>query len=873
MMRGRRHLRKAAWLWATIVVFVFFIPILASAYAPIRRGFMPNKGQLYDQQGKSNTAVRYALFTHGLNVQVNADGFSYDFWSSDSSATRYHRVEVVLHGARLPLDWRALNRLAGVFNVVDPYTPLKTHTVEHFERLYVKDVYPHIDLELVATESGMKYNFIVHPDGEMKDIVLDVAGAPAAIKDGTIAMQTIFGVVEEKVPYSFCQENGHEIDVQFFEKAPGRFGLEMNEKDTPLIAHQTLVIDPVPNRLWGSYWGGTSLEFVYGLTEDNLGNVYVCGVGTGSLSFTTSGAYQTVMAGLANDAFIFKFNSTGIIQWCTYYGGNNGETARAIAASGAGDLYVVGFTDSTSGIASTGAFRTTLAGGSDAFLVRFSAAGAYVWGTYIGGTSEDYLRAVHYDAAADVVIVGGHTKSASQASAGAHQTAHAGAGDGYVASFSPIGARNWATYCGGSGEDIVNGVHLNGAGNILIGGSTASLTGIATPGVHQTASGGANDGFMAVFSLTGVRSWGTYFGGSGTDLIKAVKIAYNGALVGVGETSSTNAIASAAAHQTVAGGGNDAMVAVLNASGTLAWSSYYGGAANDAANAVAIDTTNNVYLIGNTVSATAIATANAYQTTIAGGLDGFLAQFTQSGLRNWGTYYGGPGSETVNGGVVNLALQLHIAGHSTSTSGITTPGTSQVNHTPGINDDPFVVKFGELVLPIELGEVKTLCNDGEWGIHWQTVSESNTDYFEVYLGDDLLQWQLCERLPAKGSSVQVQDYAIDGRCLPLAPKYFQIVLVNTNGSREVVYTGAMDCTMFNDWGVGPNPTDGLLRLFGHSAQWMVYDAFGRLMLQSSSGFDSQIVAIDTSNWFNGVYFVRAGMGGNRRTERIVVQHH
>jgi hypothetical protein len=856
----------------SLVVALFFLPLICFSQYQVTRGFMPNVGQLYDQSGKPNVEVRFAHFTNGLNVLVNDHGFSYDVWTSDSLQTQYHRIDFSLVNCMSPLKWQAVDQWQGTIQVVDPYTPTTTHAMGHYGKLVARNVYANIDLEMMATPDGTKYNFILHPGAHLNEIQMEILGAPTSIKDGSIWLQTRFGSMEENVPLSFCQENGRPIKCGFEALGTNRFGLAILDNGIWNSHSETLVIDPVPNRLWGSYWGSSSLEFVYGLTEDNLSNVYVCGVGTGGLSFTTAGAYQTVMVGPANDAFIFKFNSSGIIQWCTYYGGNNGETARAISASGTGDLYVVGFTDSTTGIASAGAFRTSLAGGTDSFLVKFTAAGGYVWGTYIGGTSEDYLRAVHYDATTDVVIVGGHTKSASQSTTGSHQAAHAGLGDGYLASFSSGGARNWSTYYGGTAEDIINGVHLTSAGVILAGGSTASTTGIATAGVHQSSIGGATDGFLATLTTAGARTWGSYFGGTGTDIVKAVKISFSGKLVGVGDTSSGTGIASALAHQTTLGGGNDAFVTVLETTGSLSWSTYYGGTANDAGNAVAIDTTNNVYLVGNTVSSSGISTVGAYQTASAGGLDGYIAQFTKLGLRNWGTYYGGSGSETVNCGVVNLALQLHIAGHSTSSSGITTAGTSQVNHTSGINDDPFIVKFGELMLPIELGDVSAACQDGNWRIHWQTISENYTDYFEVHWAKDLSNWQLCERVSAMGHSLEVQSYSIEGTCVPDGSGYFQILLVNTDGSRETVHTGALNCESGDELLIAPNPTADIFKVIGAMDYCLVYDSFGKLIGRFKAKGANMALEIDASTWANGVYLIHAVKESDVQTRRLVVHH-
>jgi hypothetical protein len=861
-----------AWVHLCIGLSLIGSSVFATSHE-FERGFMPNMGQLKDQFNNPNAQVDFLWNSNGLSVQVTKEGFEYLVYEAREDSMHYHRVEFKFEALSKPMNWIPSELKLGKINVTDPLNPMYTWQLSHYGRLTALDVYPHVDLELVVQNGTFKYNFLVHPGAQLQDIAFQILGAPASLESDGIHIHTCNGDMVESIPLSYWRSNGDEVQIEFSQKKESLFGFAFQDAGItgPISSH--LVIDPVPNRLWGSYWGGSALEFVYGLTEDNAGNVFLCGVGTGSLTFTTAGAYQVVMAGVSNDAFLLKFNNAGIIQWCTYYGGGGAETARAVVASNTGEVYICGSTDSGSGIATAGAFRSTIGGNTDGFLTKFSGAGALVWGTYIGGTAEDYMRAVTFDATTNMIAVGGHTKSAGQATAGAHQTTHAGAGDAYLAQFNPAGAQQWATYMGGTGEDIALAVHMRSDGFILVGGSTLSAGGIASAGAHQTTNGGGTDAFIAKFTGSGVRSWSTYMGGTATDVIKGVRFAYDGNAIGVGETASSTGIATALAHQlTYGGGSSDAFVVQMDPAGARLWSTYYGGTNTEAAGGLAIDTTNNIYLAGQSNTLTGLATVDGYQTASAGGLDGLIVQFTKAGLRNWASYYGGPGSEVVNGVVINLALELHIGGHTTSTSGITTAGTSQTVHAPGINDDPFVVKFGNLILPIQLGEVTTQCQNGVWNINWQTMTESNADYFEVYVGSDLAQWQLCQRLEAKGNSLQVQEYSMQGECNATDPGYFQIVLTNTNGSREVVYTGVMYCASSSEWIVAPNPADEVIRILGSVDQCVIYDAMGREMGLWNRTSLQQAIEWNVSPWPNGVYFVYASSNGTSRTVRIVVQH-
>jgi hypothetical protein len=85
-----------------------------------------------------------------------------------------------------------------------------------------------------------------------------------------------------------------------------------------------------------------------------------------SAGIATSGAHQTTV----NDAFLVSFNSSGVRQSGTYYGG-----IRTVCTTDAsGNVYMTGYTQSNSGIATAGAHQTAKgnSGYNDAFLVKFS---------------------------------------------------------------------------------------------------------------------------------------------------------------------------------------------------------------------------------------------------------------------------------------------------------------------------------------------------------------------------------------------------------------------------------------------------------------------------------------------------------------------
>ncbi len=138
--------------------------------------------------------------------------------------------------------------------------------------------------------------------------------------------------------------------------------------------------------------------------------------------------------------------------WGTYYGGGSADRFTAITSDNSGNVYCTGWTSSTAGIATTGAYQTTISGGDDGLLIKFSSTGARVWGTYFGGTSNDHAQGIAIDGNGDIIIAGSTKSTTGIATTGAYQTTPGSTSydDVMIVKFTSAGARTWGTYYGGA---------------------------------------------------------------------------------------------------------------------------------------------------------------------------------------------------------------------------------------------------------------------------------------------------------------------------------------------------------------------------------------------------------------------------------------
>ena len=339
--------------------------------------------------------------------------------------------------------------------------------------------------------------------------------------------------------------------------------------------------------------------------------------------------------GGATDAFLVKFNTNGQRLYGTFYGGTGGESGLGIATDGVtGACYMTGSASSTNVVSSAGAHQTSNGGGLDAFLVKFNNLGARQWGTFYGGSGTDMGQSADVDKSGNVYIAG-QTASSSAISASGHQGSLSGSTDAFLAKFTPTGTRLWGTYYGGTADEFGYTCRVDTLKNIFLGGKTNSSTAIATSGAFQTSYGGAEDGFLTKFDSAGTRLWGTYYGGSGDDNVTGCATYYNGDVFIGGTTSSSSAIASGGFKNSLDGTTDAYVAKLNSIGTARSWGSYFGGDSADIGTGIAAEVSGGVVaLCGSTNSRNTIATAastGAHQSTYGGSTsDGFLVRICDS---------------------------------------------------------------------------------------------------------------------------------------------------------------------------------------------------------------------------------------------------
>ena len=359
-------------------------------------------------------------------------------------------------------------------------------------------------------------------------------------------------------------------------------------------------LNPAGNALiYSAYLGGSAADVGRGLAVDVRGNVYLSG-GTRSNNFPiTPGAFQTVLHG-GSDAFVLKLNPAGDqLLYSTYLGGTREEgfEGGGLALDAAGQAYVTGVTDSLDFPTSRVTFQRSFGGGSsDAFVTKLSADGArLVYSTYLGGFDLDQGLAIAVDSAGRAYVTG-RTRSPNLVILNAYQALRRSTlDDAFLTKFSAPGDLvTYSTFLGGTGNEAAHGIAVDDSGLAYLVGETDSTDFVTTSDAFKKDHGGSDlDGFIVKLRTTSSKSasliYSSFFGGSGSDVIRAVAASASGAVYITGLTDSTDFPTQAAVQGQFGGGSSDAFAAKLNSLGTgLVYSTYLGGAAADSGEAIAV---------------------------------------------------------------------------------------------------------------------------------------------------------------------------------------------------------------------------------------------------------------------------------------------
>ena len=229
--------------------------------------FTENKGQVYDQNYKPRPDVLYSAMTGDMTVHIKNNGISYQLYNIDSwknvkdNLTNKEHVEIDKQKIyRVDLNWINSNKnfttsqdetLQGYNNYYLESCPNGALNVKSYTGITLHNLYDGINLHFYEKGGSLKYDYIVEPNSNYKQIQISVEGTEIEInKDGSINLSTRLGKIREGAPIVY--QNGRQL------KANWKVKNKILSFDIPNYDPKfQLIIDPFITRVWGTYYSGS----------------------------------------------------------------------------------------------------------------------------------------------------------------------------------------------------------------------------------------------------------------------------------------------------------------------------------------------------------------------------------------------------------------------------------------------------------------------------------------------------------------------------------------------------------------------------------------------------------------------------------------
>lgn len=402
----------------------------------------------------------------------------------------------------------------------------------------------------------------------------------------------------------------------------------------------------------GGYCGGS------GIAVDDSGFVYIAGKYNGATDFDPGPPVDLRPTAGGYDLFLSKYSLCGKYIWTKTWGGTEWESCYSVAVDSENNVYVCGYFPGTVDFDPDpgNTVNKTSNGDGDAFIVKFTPNGNFVWVRTWGGSGFDAAYSVICDLSGNVYATGWFLGTVNfNGSGGSDTKASNGMWDCYLTKYDTSGNYKWAKTWGSSASsyDWGTGVDVDSSGNIYCTGWFSGTTDFDPGPGDESYTAPVNPGlYITKFDSSGNHDWARTWGCGnsnnwdfgpdvcvrGSDV--AVTARYTGTVdfdpgTGPGEELIYTSI-----------GACDICVSKFDTSGNFKWARVWGSTNDEVGRGVAIDSSGNVY-----VGAEFLGTIDfnpgpgtEFRTSV-GNRDLSLSKFDASGNFLWVRTFGGSGND------------------------------------------------------------------------------------------------------------------------------------------------------------------------------------------------------------------------------------
>ena len=344
--------------------------------------------------------------------------------------------------------------------------------------------------------------------------------------------------------------------------------------------------------IWAVRFGGTGDDTAQSIAVDRSGNVVV----TGSFNGAATIGNNTYNSYGGTDAFLLKLSgASGVALWAKQFGYTGSDSGYGVAVDPNNGNVVV--TGEFTGMANFGGgWITTTGGGPDAFLAAYDSAGSYLWAKNFSDGGNDYGQAVAVDPSGDVLLAG-NTSAAIDLGGGLLPFNGGTNYNSYVGKFTSSGSFVWGKCFGNVNGAWVQGIAVDGSGNVALSGYYGYGTIDFGSGCTTSCLVTSAPYIVKLSGADGTCLWATSPSPSVDAQGTGIAMDPAGDVVAIGVFNGTCSFGSA----TLTGaGGEDIYAAKYSSSGANIWAKGFGGGPEDMVYGVALDAGGNSVLTGYT---------------------------------------------------------------------------------------------------------------------------------------------------------------------------------------------------------------------------------------------------------------------------------
>lgn len=240
------------------------------------------------------------------------------------------------------------------------------------------------------------------------------------------------------------------------------------------------------------FGGANSSDLAAGITTYSNNAVYITGrFGT---STTTIGTSTLTSVGVS-DVFLTKYNGAGGFQWAVSAGAANADEPYGIDIDASGNVVIGGYY--SGGNMTLGTTTLTNVANTDAFLAKYNSSGVLTWAQAITGTSFEYCRGITTDSGNNIYVTGNYNSpTLNFGTLTLPNTTASSFSDAFIAKYNSLGTIQWATHPIGSNSEFGRGISTDATGNVYISGHY-NIAGPTAFGTTTLTSTGADDFWLA----------------------------------------------------------------------------------------------------------------------------------------------------------------------------------------------------------------------------------------------------------------------------------------------------------------------------------------------------------------------------------------